>query len=122
MSQSGLVITQIHDVTVVVFTAKTLLETAALQDVANELYALVEQQARRKVLLDFRQVRMLSSQVLGVLIALHKKSTDIGGRVIICGLRPELHKVFKITRLDHVLEFADDEREALRRFGVHMEG
>jgi len=53
-----------------------------------------------------------------VLIALHKKICSIGGKYVICGLKPELHEVFKITRLDKILSFAKDESEALSMLGV----
>ena len=89
-----------------------------MESIGKELYALVDQQARRKVIVDFAAVRFLSSQMLGVFVALQKKAKDIDGRAILCGLRPELMKVFKITRLDRILEFAADEREALGKLGI----
>jgi len=76
------------------------------------------EQAHRKIVLDFGQVRFLSSQTLGVLINLNKKVEQIKGKLIICGLRPELSKVFKVTRLDKLLKFARDEEAALNEFGV----
>ncbi|KKL57020.1 hypothetical protein LCGC14_2239560, partial [marine sediment metagenome] len=80
----------------------------------------VDEQAQRKLLLDFSRVKFLSSAMLGVLISLQKRSAGIKGRVVICGLRPELHKVFKITRLDKLFDFYDNETEALGSFGVYL--
>ena len=60
----------------------------------------------------------LASQMLGVLIALDNKSRQIKGKVVLCGLRPKLKKVFKITRLDKRLIFAEDEQEAMGKLGV----
>ena len=113
MAESNLVVTQMYDVTLVNFRNSALLDGLGVEAVADELYALVDEQARRKVLLDFSAVRLLSSRMVGVLIDLHKKSQKIRGRIVICGLRPELMKVFKIMRLEKVLQFAKDESEAM---------
>jgi len=118
MPASGLVISQIQDVTIVDFRNTSILDGSAVEAIAGQLYPLADQQARRKILLDFSAVRFLSSQLVGVLLALHKKAKAIKGRFILCGLRPELHKVFKIMKLEKILEFADSEEEALVRFDV----
>lgn len=119
MPESGLVISQIQDVTVVSFRNRSILDSVGVEAISRELYALVDEQARKKIVLDFSNVRFLSSQMLGVLIALHKKLKEIGGRYIIAGLQPELHRVFRITRLDKVLDFAEDETKALAEFDVY---
>ena len=116
MPSTEIVMTPIQDVMVVNFRATSILESTAVQAVARDLYALVDQQACRKIVLDFSPVRMLSSQMIGVLINLHKKSQDIKGRVVLCGLRPDLSKIFKITNLDKVLTFADNEEQARAKF------
>ncbi len=118
MAKSGLVISQIQDVTIANFNSTSILETSAVEAIARELYAIIDEQARKKVVLDFHMVNFLSSQMLGVLIAMHKKSADIGGKTIICGLKPELHKIFKITKLDKLLNFAPGEEQALNSFDV----
>jgi anti-sigma B factor antagonist len=119
MPESGLVISQIQEVTVVSFRNRSILDSVGVEAISRELYALVDEQARKKIVLDFSNVRFLSSQMLGVLIALHKKLKEIGGRYVIAGLQPELHRVFRITRLDKVLDFAPDETKALAEFDVY---
>ena len=121
MPESGLVISKMQDVVVVTFRATSILDDGTVESIRQDLYSLVDEQARRKVLLDFGHVRFLTSAMLGVLIALHKKSQAIKGKLVICGLRPDLKKIFAITKLDSILEFADDEADALKRFGVHLE-
>ena len=118
MSASGLVVSQIQGVTLVSFRVASILDGAVVEAIADELYGLVDQQAQRKLVLDFTSVQFLSSSMLGVLIALHKKSKAIKGRVILCGLRPQLLKIFNIMKLQKVLEFADDEQEAFKSLDV----
>ena len=118
MAENELVITQMYDVTTVSFRKSTLLDGLTVETLGKDLYVLVDEQARRKIVLDFAAVRLLSSRMIGVLIDLHKKAQAIKGRVVICALRPELKKVFKIMRLEKVLSFADDEAEAMKLLGA----
>jgi anti-anti-sigma factor len=116
--ESGLVVSQVNDVTVVTFRSPSILEMTAVEAVGEQLYKLVDRQARRKVLLNMQAVRFWSSQMISVLLNLHKKAGQIDGKVVICSLRPELRKVFKVTNLHRVLNFAKDEDEAMSMLGA----
>ncbi len=116
MPQSDLLISRIGDVTVVNFRNKSILDAAAVQSLAEQLYVLVDKQAQRKLVLDFSEVQFLSSAMLGSLLVLRQKSEKIGGKVVLCGLRSKLREIFKITRLEDLMNFADDEVQALGHF------
>jgi anti-sigma B factor antagonist len=118
MPATSLVVTEIKGVTVVSFQTGSIMDQPTIEAIGAELYALVDQQARKKIVLDFASVKFLSSQMLGVLIHLQKKARQIGGRLVLCAMRPELMKVFQITKLDKILEFAPDERAALAKLDV----
>ncbi|HOB75207.1 MAG TPA: STAS domain-containing protein [Phycisphaerae bacterium] len=123
MAGSGrLFIQPIRDVTVVNFADASILDAQQVQQIGEELYDLVDNKARRKIVLDFEKVRFLSSSALGVLIALRKKADAIKGRVVLCNLRNELREVFKITNLEKQFEFRDNEEQALGVFGVTTAG
>jgi anti-sigma B factor antagonist len=118
MPATGLVVTHVEGVTVVSFRSASILDMPTMESIAAELYALVDEQARKKLVLDVAAVRFLSSSMLGILISLQKRSKGIGGRVVLCAMRPELLQVFQITKLDKILEFAPDERAALKKLDV----
>lgn len=123
MAASGkLLIHPIRDVVVVNFNDASILDAAQVQQIGEELYALIDQQARRKIVLDFEKVRFLSSSALGILITLRKKADQIKGRVVLCNLRDDLRKVFRITNLEKMFEFHDSEEKALGSFGVTTMG
>jgi anti-anti-sigma factor len=115
---SELVISKVADVTVADFRNAAVLDGETVERIGNALYQLVDAQAQRKIVLDFTNVRFLSSTMLGVLIALHKKAAAIKGMVVLCGLKPDLYKVFKIMKLDKLLKFAPDEQNALEILDV----
>jgi anti-sigma B factor antagonist len=119
---SRLLIHPIRDVTIVNIQDASILDTAQVEQLGEELYDLVDGKNRKKLILDFTKVQFLSSSALGVLITLRKKAAAIKGEVVICGLRKELMKVFSITNLDKMFAFRPDEKEALAKFGVTTAG
>lgn len=112
-SKTGLLISQQRDVTVVGFRSASILDASAVEAVAAELGALVDQRHLRWIVLDFSQVRFLASQMIGAVVGLHKKADEAGGRVVLCGLTPNLFRVFEVSRLDGVLSFAPGLAEAV---------
>jgi anti-anti-sigma factor len=110
------------DATVINFGASTILDTQLIERMAKELYKQVDDFNRRKLILDFAEVKFLSSSALGMLLNLRKKATAVKGQVVICGMRADLQKVFKITRLDKLFDFYDNEEKALNSFGIYTSG
>ena len=122
MSSARLLIQSIKDVTAVRFLESSILDTRLIQQISEQLNELVEARNKKKLLLDFNAVKFLSSSALGLLVTLKKKLDLINGTIVICGMNKELQKVFKITSLDKLFAFADDEESALEVFGVTSAG
>ena len=116
MAKSNLIITQSEGVTVATLRLASLIDGPMIEAVGSELNAIVDDQAVKKLIVDFRAVGFLSSQMISVLVSLHKKSKSIGGLVVLAGMRPNLKKVFEITKLDKLLVFAKDEKDAMTKF------
>ncbi len=114
----SLLVETIRGVTVVNFGDVSVLDSVHIDRIGQELYELVDRFDRRQLVLDFSGVRLLGSQALGVLLTLRKKLQAAKGRLVICGLRPDLRKVFSITKLEKLFKFEPDEEHALNVFGV----
>jgi len=95
-----------------------VLEGPTIDAVGQRPCAPADDRAPRKILLDFSEVKFLCSSLPRLLIGLQKKARAIKCRVVIAGLRPCLHRVFKITRLDKLFDFYDAEEPALNGFAV----
>jgi len=115
-----LLITPYKDVTVVSFQNVSVLDSANIEALGRSLLDLVEKQDTRKLILEFTAVRFMSSQALGVLLQLKKAMEPVKGKVVIVGIRPELHKVFKITNLNKMFTFHEDLDKALQDFNIFM--
>lgn len=118
MPEPSLNITDTEGVTVVGFQDNAILDTLTIQRLGHELYTLAEEPRSQQLLIDFHNIRFLSSQALGVLLTLRRKADKSGVEVVFARLRPELVRVFQITNLDKMFRFFDSHEEALAHFGV----
>jgi len=119
---SRIMIRKIGKVAVVDFIDAAIMDMQQIQQITEELDSLVDDQDSRYVLLDFSTVKFLSSQTLGMMLKLHKKLTDKKGWLGVCGLRKDLYKVFKLTKLDQLFNFYTNEQDALTAAGVYVGG
>ena len=69
----------------------------------EKLYALAEETGGGELRLDFAQVSYLDSSALAVLVALHRRLNQTEGNLVLEKLAPHLAELFKLTRLDTVL-------------------
>jgi anti-sigma B factor antagonist len=109
-------ISEVGEVTVVRFQDRKILDAANIQELGEELFALVEKERRRSLLLNFTNVEFLSSAALNKLIVLDKKVKGAGGMLKFSDLRPEIYDVFVITRLNQLFDIKANEAEALAAF------
>jgi anti-sigma B factor antagonist len=111
--QRRLDIEEAGDVTIARFVDKKILDENNIQVIGNQLYGLVEEDGRRKIVLDFTNVEYLSSAALGKLITLNNKVKSAKGKLRLCGIRPDIYEVFAITKLNTVFDIRDDRDQAL---------
>lgn len=100
---------------VVEFKSPSLMDPLELESIGQQLYKLVDEQDKRKVILDFERVQYLSSQAIGIVLTMNKKLSALSGsKLILCGVGPKLMELIKITRLDRVLTIKPTQKEALK--------
>jgi anti-sigma B factor antagonist len=115
-SHHRLDVSEAGDVSVVRFVDRRILDAANIEGLGDELFALVENDHRRRLLLNFTGVEFLSSAALNKLIILDKKIKSHGGKLVLSDLRPEIKEVFAITRLDKLFTISDSEQKGLQEF------
>ncbi len=107
---------QVGGVTVVHFTTPRLMGDKAVQGVGERLHRLVEEGWHRQVVVDLDKIEAMNSTMIAKLITLHRKARASGGRVVLCGLRPELLEVFQTLQLHRLLPVYEDRDKALQSF------
>jgi anti-sigma B factor antagonist len=109
-------VSDVGDIAVVTFIDKKILDEQNIQMIGDDLFRLVDELGRRKVLLNFSNVQYMSSAALGKLIRLHQRLHSLGGKLILCGISKDLMDVFTITKLDKMLKIVKDEPAAIAAF------
>lgn len=112
----GIETEEVGDVTVVRFVDRRILDELSIQQIGDQLYSLVDDERRTKILLDFGTVEYLSSAVLGRLLNLKKKMDKVKGQLCLCRIKPDLLFIFVQTKLDKVFKIFNDQGTALESF------
>ena len=107
---------EVGEVTVVRFRGRHIREEEAIRAVSRSLGRLVERDGRTRLLLDFAGIEHLASLIIAALLQLRDRTRKAGGRLALCGLRPDVAEVFRITGVDKVLNIYPGEQEALASF------
>lgn len=102
-----------HDVTIARFTVPRLTDDENIEQLGHELFTLVDQFDRLKLILSLSEVQFLTSSVLGKMITLHRKLHRMNGKVILCEIMPEVRDVLRASRLIDYFHTADDVDAAL---------
>ncbi len=103
-------------VTVVAFQESTIIDATCIEQIAQDLYKMIDKGSAKHLLLDFSKVRLIASRMLGVLLSLKKKFEATQGSLCLCAVGEELRTVFTVTNLDKSFSFYADESSALAHF------
>ena len=82
-----------------------------IPDIQN---ALEEECGDAKVFIDLSGVSHMCSSTMGMFLHLSKQTKDKGGRLVIIRPEEQIFKLFKMLRLDDMLEFVASEEEAIK--------
>ena len=100
---------------VIEFVDSNILDEVSIACISEELNVLVDRMKRPVLVLDFANVRHMSSSALGMLILLHKKVLSRGGTMRMCNICPAILEVFEITKLTDLFQIHDSRSAALAR-------
>ncbi|MDG2012711.1 MAG: STAS domain-containing protein [Pirellulaceae bacterium] len=67
------------------------------------------------IIIDLARVRIMTSVMIGALVAFKKKCDKEKRKLKICGLTPEIKEVFEMTRLDKIFKVYPNREKALGR-------
>src|ERR1700685_368315 len=109
-------IEEIGDVTIARFIDRKILDENNIQVIGNQLFSLIDEEGRTKIVLDFSNVEYLSSAALGKLITMEKKVKAAKGKLRLCCISPAIYEVFNITKLNRLFKIYEDQERALEGF------
>ena len=111
-----IVVEEVGDIAVVQFVDKKILDEQNIQMIGDDLFRLVDELGRRKLLLNFENVEFMSSAALGKLIRLHQRLESIGGKLVLCNISEPIMEIFVITKIQMMITIVPDEQTGLTSF------
>ncbi len=99
------------DVTLVTFEDENILEEQQIRRLERALLPVVRQNEQKRLVLNFQNVKFMSSSFLGLLVKIHKRVIEMDGRLQLFNLDPKIHKVFEITQLVKIFDIVPPSKE-----------
>ncbi len=93
-------------VTHVEFMDEKILDEERIAKIRESLEPVIEKNQEGQLLLNFVNVRFMTSAMLGLLVRVHKKVSERGGELKLCNVTPGIRKVFEITKLTKVFDIS----------------
>jgi anti-sigma B factor antagonist len=115
--QSPFTVQRVDKFTIVEFRTQSLMDPLELERIGQAMYKLVDEEDRRRIIMDFERVQYLSSQAIGIVLTMNKKLTALPhSKLVLCGVGENLMKLIQITRLDRLLTIKPSQKEAMKVF------
>lgn len=92
------------EVTIATFADESILEDVQIKRIEQALLPAVKRNDEGRLILNFENVRFMSSAFLGLLVKVHKRVLEAGGRLQLYNLDPKIYKVFEITQLTQIFD------------------
>ena len=102
--------------TCIEFVDRNILDEANIQQIGDEINALIDGQDQPKVLISFTNVDHLSSAALGTLITINNKIRGRDGQLRLAEIDPQIYEVFVITKLNKLFQIFDTSEQAIASF------
>jgi len=94
------------DVTIVTLADERIVDEEQIRELKESLEPVIEKNENKRLILNFVNVKFMTSALLGLLVRIHKKVRELNGRLQLSNLDPNLHKIFEITQLTKVFDIA----------------
>jgi len=108
-------VTKQDEVAVVTFVTSRILDQSNVQQLGEELDALIDEFQCSRIVLDFSNVNYMSSAVMGKLVSLLKKVKAAKGKIALCCIEDSILEIFKIMRFDKMFKIYGTNEKAVSK-------
>ncbi len=109
-------IEEIGGVTVVKFVDEKIMDEGNIQIMGNQMFGLVDEDGRKKIILDFSNVKYLHTAALSKFTTMNKRAKNAKSRLRFCCISGQPLEVFTISLLNRLFDIFDTLEEALEGF------
>ena len=118
MPESFLLIEEENGVTVVGFPEQTEFSAGVVDSAGPELYALVEGEDTRNLVVDFTNLTFLSSQGIGALLTLRLKAARTGSEIVLASVPSQFDEIFRLTNFEQLYQVFKSVADAKAHFAA----
>lgn len=104
------------DVLVITLTKSKIVDEPVFEQIGKELNDAIAQAVSKKIVLDFQRVEFMSSGMIGRLVAFNNNCKQAGVKLKLCNVSDNLMEVFRITKLNKLLDIQKNLEKALASF------
>lgn len=113
---SYLQIIDVGEIVTIRFNDERLTDEDNIEQLGHELFAVVDQFGKRKVILDLTGLKMITSSVLGKMITLHRRLHRLEGKMVISNAGDYVTEILKTARLHDYFHVASNNELASNMF------
>ena len=107
-------VTQVKSVNVVELTMPQTLDIDEFDRLNDSLLGVVREQAEGAWVLDLSRLSYMGSAALGLMVNLRQQIKQSGGRLVLCGLSPQLLHIFKTCCMERLFKIVRSRDEAIQ--------
>ena len=98
---------------VINFSRGDVLDAYYIEQLGDDMVEYAKKHDNPRILVDMASINHLSSAALGMLVTLKSNVDAVGGRLCLSGIQHDLMQIFKLTKLNKVLEIHETADGAL---------
>lgn len=114
--QPRIEVQQNNGITEVILLDQEILDEITINEILDSLLGVVDDNSPIQLLLNFKEVRHLSSSALGALIRINKRIGETQGQFRLSNIKSSLYDIFVITKLNKIFQIFDDAESARESF------
>ena len=103
-----------EDISVVRLVDDRIMDLGRIKQLGDELFGAIDNQTGNLVLINFENVKFLSSNAISKLVVLEKRIRSAGKQLKLSNMRPEVKEIFNITNLTQRFDVCEDQDEVLK--------
>lgn len=104
------------DIIIVTFKAQRLISDYPVEELGEEMLALIEKEGAKKLLVDFANISYMCSSALSRFVLLQIKANECGCAIIFVNVCPILNQIFTATGMYRLMDIRSSLEDGLVSF------
>jgi len=108
-------VSQEQSVHVMKFILPEMIDTMEIDALIDQVLRALEKTAGERWIMELNEVAYLGSSMLGLMVNIRERIRQADGRLVLCGLSPQLLRIFQACCLERLFTIVKTRAEAMTR-------